>query len=138
MKVIEKGHIYEIDNKGESELGQTLTFVNQESGREHGGTTTQEVIRALIDRTRHCANCMPHPNNERIIYHLRMALVLHESRALERRTEKGEIRPEYLPTVGGSHLALPPEELPDGPVTHFLAPHPLDGAKMPNHDAGLD
>lgn len=144
MRVVEQGHVYSLENKKFACLvkeGQpvspqnTLTFVNQQPGQEHGGTTTQEVIRALLDRTRHCANCMPHPNNERIVYHLRMALMLHEARALERRVEKGEIRPEYLPTVGGSHLELPAEVLPEGPVTEHLLPHPMDGAKVINHPA---
>lgn len=147
MIVIEKGHHYAMENKhlddkllaavnarsGRVRPPNELVFVNQQPGQEHGGTTTQEVIRALLDRTRHCANCMPHPNNERIVHHLRMALTLHEARALERRVEKGEIRPEYLPTVGGSHLELPEEKLPEGPVTEHLLPHPMDGAKVINH-----
>jgi len=145
VKVIERGHIYELENKhlpATALVGvpedlrhprNVLTFVNQQPGQTHGGTTTQEVVRALMDRTRHCANCMPHPNNERILYHLGMVLVLHEARALERRFEKGEIQIEYLPTVGGSHLDLPDEVIPEGPVTSKLLPHPLDGAKVINH-----
>ena len=138
MRVVEKGHVYKLRNKVTSvgpstEPDQTIIFVNQQPGQEHAGCTTQEVLRALIDRTRHCANCMPHPNNARIVYHLQMALLLHETRALERRLEKGEIRPEYLPTVGGSHLLLPDEVVSEGQVTEELLPHPLDGAKVPNH-----
>src|SRR5271155_3869478 len=110
MKVLETGHIYQPAmrrvEKGMPLDSQTLTFINKQPGQEHDGTTTQEVIRILIDRTRHCANCMPHPNNERIVYHLRMALVLHEARALERKTEKGEIAPEYLATGGDGHVDL--------------------------------
>jgi hypothetical protein len=102
LQVLEKGHIYQPQVRtpaGEKvEVDNKLVFVNKQKGQEHDGTTTQEVIRVLLDRTRHCANCMPHPNNERIIYHLRMALVLHEARALERKTEKGEFEPEYLRT----------------------------------------
>lgn len=135
MKVLERGHVYELNGKMIAGVAypQNLTFVNQQLDQEHGGCTTQEVIRALLDRTRHCANCMPHPNNERIVYHLRMALILHEARALERRVEKGEIRPEYLPTMEGSHLVLPAEQLPEGPVTTDLLPHPMDGAKTISH-----
>lgn len=135
MKVLEKGHVYSLESKqveGRLDDDQTLYFVNQQPGQEHGGCTTQEVIRALIDRTRHCGNCMPHPVNERIVYHLRMVLALHEARALERRVEKGEIRPEYLPTVDGSHLLLPNEAVPHG-ATEELLPHPLDGAKTPTY-----
>lgn len=112
MKVIEKGHIYQPKMRNEFNLEVekvpdfNITFINKEKGREHNGTTTQEVIRILIDRTRHCANCMPHPNNERIVYHLRMALVLHEARALERKTEKGYFNPEYLDTGDDGHIDL--------------------------------
>jgi hypothetical protein len=131
MYVEEKGHVYRLAKKGCADSkDQILKFVNQEPGKEHPGTTTQEVIRALIDRTRHCNNCMPHPNNERIIYHLRMALVLHEARALERRTEKGEIRPEFLRTENGAHISVLEENIDlMGQVTPNLDPPPFDGAK---------
>lgn len=132
MQVHEKGHIYTLDNNNMQGQAQTLMFVNKEPGSEHEGTTTQEVLRALIDRTRHCNNCMPHPNNERIVYHLRMALVLHEARALERRTEKGEIRPEYLPTKDGGHILLSSENVPRN-ATSDLIKAPLDGAKEPSY-----
>jgi hypothetical protein len=108
MKVSEKGHIYQPQIRtpeGEPKgYGADIVFVNKQPGQGHEGTTTQEIIRILLDRTRHCANCMPHPNNERIVHHLRMALVLHEARALERKTEKGEIEPEYLGTGGDGHF----------------------------------
>lgn len=141
MKILEKGHIYKLENKRVEIVAEgkplnpdnLLTFVNQQLGQEHGGCTTQEVIRALIDRTRHCANCMPHPVNERIIYHLRMALGLHEARAIERRIEKENFAIEYVPTEGGSHLQFPHPKIPEGPVTRELLPHPMDGAKTINH-----
>lgn len=152
MKVLEKGHVYLLENKALSSAmiadvdagGRAMTpenkivFVNQQPGQEHGGTLTQEVIRALLDRTRHCANCMPHPNNERIVYHLRMALVLHEARALERMVEKGELRPEYVPTVDGGHFDIPENSTEEmrslaGEITPVLLPHPMDGAKEITH-----
>lgn len=62
MIVKEKGHIYSPKNRfdeGMAEMpDQTITFINKQPGQEHGGTTTQEVIRVLLDRTRHCANCL--------------------------------------------------------------------------------
>jgi hypothetical protein len=137
MKVSEKGHIYHPVNRqveGAPEMmQQTLTFVNKEPGREHGGTTTQEVIRILIDRTRHCNNCLPHPNNERVIYHLRMALVLHEARALERKTEKGEFMPEYLETGEDGHLALVGEKTTGELDTPVLEPHRHDWERECKH-----
>lgn len=148
MKCIEKGHIYELANRDmgthpiaagqPSNPTNQLTFANRQPGHEHGGTTTQEVIRALIDRTRHCGNCMPHPVNERIVYHLRMALALHEARALERRIERDGYPIEYAGVNGRGHLALCQPDCQEeweslGEVTPTLDPHPFDGAKTPNH-----
>lgn len=141
MKVIEKGHIYEpairaasgAAHQGEGE-GQRITFVNKQPDQEHSGTTTQEVIRVLLDRTRHCANCMPHRNNEQIIYHLRMALVLHEARALERKVEKGDVEPEYVATGDDGHFLL--QEVTSarmGLVTSELIPHRNDWDRPCNH-----
>ena len=143
MQVIERGHVYrpavrvlEGDRKQELDKtihNQTIVFINKQPGQEHDGTTTQEVIRILLDRTRHCANCMPHPNNERIIYHLRMALVLHEARALERKTEKGDIMPEYLATGEDGHFKLS-ESYPDlTNHTQELIPHRHDWDRPCNH-----
>lgn len=138
MKVIEKGHIYEPINRrsgNEAHLlkEQTITFINKEEGKEHDGTTTQEVIRILIDRTRHCANCMPHPNNERIVYHLRMALVLHEARALERKTEKGYFKPEYINTGKDGHIKVDEKLTYDELDTTELIPHRNDWDRVCNH-----
>lgn len=134
MKVLEKGHIYQPENRNEDMncRSQTITFVNKEPHSKHGGTTTQEVIRILIDRTRHCANCMPHPNNERIVYHLRMALVLHEARALERKVEKGDITPEYIDLGADGHFTL--QDKPHGELdTTNLIPHRHDWDRPCNH-----
>lgn len=109
MRVIERGHIYEFRNlDGDPPKLQFngIVFVNREEGMEHGGTQTQEVLRALIDRTYHCHKCLPHRNNEPIVYHLRMALALHESRALERKAEKGLYLPEQIFTGDDGHFTL--------------------------------
>lgn len=143
MQVIERGHIYKPEmrlvdrpHKDSAIIAgaeQTITFINKQPGQEHDGTTTQEVIRILLDRTRHCANCMPHPVNERIIYHLRMALVLHESRALERKTEKGYFEPEYLAVGGDGHFDIDSIGARDALHTTQLLPHKMDWEKTPNH-----
>ena len=99
MKIVEPGHVYELHSlDGKRGEVETLRFVNREPGTEHPGTQTQEVLRALIDRTMHCDNCLRWSGNDRIIYHLRMALALHESRAIERKAEKGYYRPEQVTT----------------------------------------
>lgn len=140
MKVIETGHIYEPKTRECGIPGkqlpaeQRIVFVNKQPGQEHDGTTTQEVIRVLLDRTRHCANCMPHRNNEQIIYHLRMALVLHEARALERKVEKGDIEPEYLATGNDGHFMLAEKELDENALnTIHLIPHRNDWDRECNH-----
>lgn len=107
MKIIEPGHVYQLQHQDGTGAG-LLVFVNREAGTEHEGTQTQEVLRALIDRTQHCDSCLRWDGNDKIIEHLRMALVLHEARALERKTAKGEIAPEAV-AVG-----------PDG---HFVTQH---------------
>lgn len=136
MKIVEKGHIYELRLKRPVKDGDDpppLVFVNQERGHEHNGTTTQEVLRALLDRTRHCNNCLPHPNNERIVYHLRMALVLHEARALERKTEKGEIYPEYLALGDDQHFILRADGYTSDATT-ILETYIPDWDKKPKHE----
>lgn len=106
MKIIEAGHIYELTNLDHldkrregvyNEATQRLVFVNRETrDAEHAGTQTQEVLRALIDRTIHCDNCLRWDGNDEIIFHLRSALILHEQRALARKLEKGDLEPEHV------------------------------------------
>lgn len=99
MKIIEPGHVYELNTlDGKNKEVETLRFVNREDGMEHPGTQTQEVLRSLIDRTMHCDNCRRWSGNDKIIYHLRMALALHESRAIERKAEKGLYAAEHVMT----------------------------------------
>ncbi|MFZ0271038.1 MAG: hypothetical protein WAL34_04225 [Acidobacteriaceae bacterium] len=138
MKVLERGHIYQPQFRTPDGITEDadnkIIFVNKQKGQEHSGTTTQEVIRVLLDRTRHCANCMPHPNNERIVYHLRMALILHEARALERKTEKGDFEPEYLVTGGDGHFEVHDVGTRDLPNhTPKLIPHRHDWDRQCNH-----
>lgn len=139
MHVKEKGHVYQLANRnpdGKSscdEPAQTIVFVNAEPGNEHPGTTTQEVLRALLDRTRHCNNCLPHPNNERIVWHLRMALALHETRAIERAIDRGELEPEYVATGRDGHFLLPMPDTMDGNLTTRLEPWRNDWERVCNH-----
>lgn len=129
MKIIEPGHVYDLNWLDDNPLTfvkndqvmqaaeNRLIFVNREDN-PHGGTQTQEVLRALIDRTMHCDNCLRWPGNDEIIYHLRMALVLHEQRALGRHVEKGEIQPERVRTGSDGHFML---AVPDEPYSEDAA-----------------
>jgi len=104
MQALVVGHVYELAHL-DGEGTQKLLFVNRED-TPHEGTTTQEVIRVLIDRTQHCDRCLRWEGNDLIIQHLRMVLVLHETRALLRKVEKGEMLPEEIALGDDGHFDL--------------------------------
>lgn len=112
MQILVPGHVFGLqvyDEKGEHEAPLYLRFINKEkTGGEWGdlGTRTQEVIRALISRTEHCHKCQPHELNSRIVYHLRMALIMHEMRALQQKMLKGSMKPEDVVTGADGHFLL--------------------------------
>ena len=109
MNVIEPGHIYRLnilDRTKNDKCAEIITFVNRNEGQKHPGTTNQEVLRALIDRVKFMDNQMHWPLNEQIIYHLRMAIALHESRTLVRKVETGKLNIENLQTSEDGHIFL--------------------------------
>jgi hypothetical protein len=107
MKIVDRGHIYELAPL-DGDVPQRLVFVKRFRGVEnHAGTTNQEVIRALIDRVITLDAEKPWPGNTQILQHLRMALTLHECRALELKVSKGELMPESVATSErDGHFAL--------------------------------
>lgn len=125
MKVLIAGHVYELsficDDKDHSHKeDDTSKFQIQFIDREglnnfEAGVQTQEILRVLIDRTMHCDNCLRWENNDKIIYHLRMALVLHEARALERKVEKGLIKPEQIKISSDGHFKI--EKFPNNYIS---------------------
>lgn len=118
MKVIEPGHVYELAVLDGPEP-VVIRFVNRED-TPHSGTQTQEVLRAqidalevLIDRTNHCDGCLPWIGNERIIKamseaqrQLRLALLYHEQRAMERKIDKHDWKPELVPLANDGHFEV--------------------------------
>jgi hypothetical protein len=111
MKVLVPGHRYEldqIDGTTRVVMHRELQFVAREpeSERVWPGVQTQEVLRVLIDRTQYCDSCLPWAGNDQIVHHLRMALVLHEARALIRKVEEEMLLPELLPTGQDGHFVL--------------------------------
>jgi hypothetical protein len=105
MKIIEEGHIYKLTELDcISTAIQTLCFVNRGNGNDHAGTNNQEVLRVLINRIEFLDKQLPWDGNEKIIEHLRQALVLHESRHLERLVERGELKPEEVPVGSDGHF----------------------------------
>lgn len=118
MKVLDAGHWYELDLLDADIHGSTshreLRFVkrigekfpgNQEPGYE--GTTSQEVIRALIDRQRYVDGQRLCVTNLLVLSNLRMALRWLEVRAAEERGDDTAasrildlLEPETEPTCG--------------------------------------
>jgi len=96
MKTITEGHHYTMDSL-DGVAKNEIVFVKRFRGQEnHPGTTNQEVLRVLLDRVKFLDKEKPWEGNKKILHHLRMALVLHESRALERKVEKDEVAPEFI------------------------------------------
>jgi hypothetical protein len=88
MKVIDPGHKYELRTlDGEEPTRLKFVMRNNPPDKYPGnkdsypGTTTQEVIRALIDRTKYVQNQQQFAENEAVLYHLRLALYQLEVRA---------------------------------------------------------
>lgn len=95
MRVIVPGHIYALNwlDVSDGELKATegiLEFVKREgegypgNDGHHPGTTTQEVLRALIDRTQYVNKQIPDTLNDNVIQHLRHAIYTLELRAAKR------------------------------------------------------
>lgn len=89
MKVIDKGHDYEIDNY--DGIGkQRITFMKREGANypfnvgHYKGTNLQEVIRVLIDRVKYLNTQISCDENSRLIYSLRKNLLNLESRTARR------------------------------------------------------
>jgi hypothetical protein len=120
VKVIEPGHHYQVEQLDwpcGAQQPLNLIFVNREDN-PHPGSQTQEYIRVqidmltvLIDRTNHCDACLRWEGNDKIIKHfseaqrqLRLALLLHEQRALERKVDKQGFKPEKIRTGDDGHF----------------------------------
>lgn len=110
MKIIDPGHEYELASI-DGECVQRIRFVKRFRGVEnHAGTNNQELLRVLIDRVTRLNEEKPWSGNQEIIIHLRMALILHESRALYRKVEKNLLEPEKVITAkGDGHFKLTQE-----------------------------
>jgi hypothetical protein len=92
MKVLDPGHLYELnilDGPPELEF-RTLKFVKREGPKYPGnvgsypGTTSQEVLRALIDRALYVNQQEPHVVNHRAITDMKTIVWLFEQRAAQR------------------------------------------------------
>lgn len=118
--VLRGRHVYALATLDGDGTPEVLRFVNREAGTEHPGTQTQEVLRAeidaldvLIDRTNHCDGCLPWSGNDRIIKamseaqrQLRLALLFHEQRAMERKLDRDGWEPEKESTAPDGHFRV--------------------------------
>lgn len=91
MKTLDKGHVYELNQLGGG--AQALTFVKRSGGavcyeKEWPGVQTQEVLRALIERTKYLDTILPCIETKDAMQYLRMALFMYEVRAWRRKQEK--------------------------------------------------
>lgn len=92
MKVIDPGHVYalRILDGGDPPGVERLRFVKREglgypgNTGHHPGTTTQEVLRALIDRSEYVNGQIPCVETEAATNLMRAALLLLEMRAARR------------------------------------------------------
>lgn len=90
MKTCIPGHIYDLDQLGGGT--QRLVFVRRSGGavqydQEWSGLQTQEVLRALIDRTKYLYRILPCGETANALHHLRCALFEYEVRAWRRKRE---------------------------------------------------
>lgn len=93
MKVIDPGHVYHLtwlDEPDDDMRGGLLTFVKREGEGypgnvgHHAGTTSQEVLRALIERSEYVNNQIPCAETEAAGELMKAALLLLELRAARR------------------------------------------------------
>lgn len=128
MKIVEPGHVYLLDNLGDPGA-QTLTFIRRNSDAvthpfEHPGTNTQEVMRALIDRTNFLDGVLPSVETRDAAYYLRMALFCYEARAWRRKQadqNKTDSINEYVERYGDTPFNEQDIELlPVGSDGHIL------------------
>lgn len=101
MRVVDEGHTYLLDNLG-SEGHQVLKFCKRDSSTvkhetHQEGTNTQEVLRALIDRTDYLNSLIPCEETQDASWHLRRALEAYEARALRRKLQGKNKQGEHEP-----------------------------------------
>lgn len=120
MKVIDPGHIYEVNQLDGDGTQLKLIFVNREDKTPYPGTQSQEILRVqidllnvLIDRTNHLDNQLFWEGNAKIIKvlteaqrNLNLAILFYEQRVLERKFEKKKFNPALHPIGDDGHYIL--------------------------------
>lgn len=114
MEVLDPGHRYRLKvlDPYLPYVPVELQFVKREGPEYPGnvgwrtGTTTQEVLRALIDRTKYVDNQIHDEMNDVVIFHLRSAILCLESRAARRHNRR---LPSELDIIDIEHQPTCPE-----------------------------
>lgn len=102
MKVIEPGHLYEVENV-DGDGTQLIQFVHRRDedarllpeDQRKEGIQSQELLRVLIDRTLYLHAEQPWSENVKIIQNLRDALRIYEARAARAAIEKLSMPERY-------------------------------------------
>jgi len=89
MKILQAGHEYQLSSL-DGGVPQILSFVMRQGKKfpfnadSHPGTNVQEVVRALIDRTRYLDSQDPCAETKQALACLETVLLLYELRAARR------------------------------------------------------
>lgn len=98
MKVLTIAHKYELDSF-EGTAPQVLQFIEKDKNENgefvtlNDGTTNEEVLRMLIDRTMQLNHKFPCIENTKAIEHMELALNYFEERTAKRKQQNVEGKP---------------------------------------------
>lgn len=101
MRVVDSGHEYELNNLDGNDTTR-LIFVKRQGDKypgnigSHSGTNMQEVMRALIDRTKYLNKQIYDPRNVAVIEYIRRCIWLLEDRAAERHNRSFDYYPDNI------------------------------------------
>lgn len=91
MKVLVNAHKYEVQNFENPETSQVISFIHKEAKEGSSdlitvsdGTTNEELLKVLIDRTENLQNKFPCSENEIALFNLKSALYAFQSRTFDR------------------------------------------------------
>lgn len=90
MKVIIAGHEYEVSSQDGKKVMGTIFFIQKKPNAKgvlelvKNGTTTEEVLKVLIDRVEHLDTKVPSKENKAAIKSLKNALTNLENRTADR------------------------------------------------------
>ncbi len=127
MKILDDGHIYQLDNVGLNKGSQNIKFRKRSGGaiqyeKEWDGLSTQEVLRMAIKRTIYLNNIISCMESDNAIWHLRMALWEYEARAWRRKNDKvNRHKDDHLTeTRNRPWRTLIAEDVPFGIESYFI------------------